>query len=53
MHEKYFWLINSLDNLQPMPLKENTSKKDEYNRKNFEEWLIIKTGKSYNNLQVV
>ena len=40
--EEYLWLINSLDNLQPMPLKENISKNDFYIKEEFEKWLFTK-----------
>ena len=35
-------LINCLDNLQPLLAVENTSKNDSYDRKLFEEWLVVK-----------
>lgn len=34
-------LINCLDNLRPMPGKENLSKADKYNKEEFEQWLLI------------
>lgn len=32
-------LINCLDNLQPLPAKENIAKKDKYDKQEFESWL--------------
>jgi hypothetical protein len=40
--EEYIWLVNSLDNLRPMPFRENCSKSDTYDKNKFKEWLLHK-----------
>ena len=41
-HEEYIYIANCFENLQPMPLKENSSKGDNYIPKEFELWLATK-----------
>jgi hypothetical protein len=42
IHMDYVKIINSLENLQPMSLKENEQKGDFYVKKDFENWLTSK-----------